>query len=90
MCVGGEGKSGKGISVDVVWTFDVMKDWTEFFAQHLPGHNSVGCNSVASEIDVISANVNFGTPWNGTTLLECFDNAWHLFINGWTFELGCG
>ena len=58
----GEWKPRKSISFDVIRSLDVMKDGPEFFAQHSPSQNSIGCDGVPSEINVIGADIHLGTP----------------------------
>ena len=68
----------------------MMKDMIEFFAQHSPGHDLVGCNSIVSEVDAIGADIDLRAPQNGSTLFEDFHNAKHFFVNCRTFQLCCG
>ena len=64
-----------------------MEDGAELFTWHVPGHNLVGCDGVASEIDVISADINLGSPKNRLMFFEHFRNAEHFFVNRKVFQL---
>ena len=55
-----------------------------------PCHNPIGSNSVLGQVNVISVDVDLGTPWNRATFLEDLHNTWHFFVNGRVFELCSG